>query len=88
MYDVYKPTVGTVFTAGSYNIRIGVEGNYDITFDSSDPNHPEDIVFKGNSGGAALTSAKNEDGLGSAGITAWRSGKHYIYKSLSVKHFV
>jgi hypothetical protein len=54
--------------------------NYDITFDSSDPNHPEDIVFKGNSGSAALTSAKNEDGLGSAGITAWRSGKHYIYK--------
>ena len=33
VYDVYKPTVGTVFTAGSYNIRIGVEGNYDITFD-------------------------------------------------------
>ena len=54
--------------------------NYDITFASSDPNHPEPIDYKGNNGSVALVSAKNEDGVSSAGITAWESGKHYIYK--------
>ena len=32
-YDVYKPELGVAFTAGDKNIRIGVEGNYTITFD-------------------------------------------------------
>ena len=32
-YDVYKPELGVPFTAGDKNIRIGVEGNYTITFD-------------------------------------------------------
>lgn len=32
-YDVYKPVIGTAFEAGSYNIQIGVAGNYNITFD-------------------------------------------------------
>ena len=30
---VFKPTIGTAFAAGDYNIRVGVEGKYDITFD-------------------------------------------------------
>ena len=32
-YDVYKPELGVAFAAGDKNIRIGVEGNYTITFD-------------------------------------------------------
>ena len=32
-YGVFKPTLGTAFTAGDKNIQIGVEGAYDITFD-------------------------------------------------------
>jgi hypothetical protein len=29
----FQPTLGKAFTAGAYNIRVGVEGVYDITFD-------------------------------------------------------
>ena len=32
-YDVYKPEIGKAFEAGDKNIRIGVEGNYTITYD-------------------------------------------------------
>ena len=32
-YDVYKPVIGTAFEAGSYNIQVGVAGNYNVTFD-------------------------------------------------------
>ena len=32
-YDVYKPVLGTAFAAGGYNIHVGVEGYYDVTFD-------------------------------------------------------
>ena len=32
-YDVYKPELGKAFEAGDKNIRIGVEGNYTITYD-------------------------------------------------------
>ena len=33
VYGVYAPEIGTAFEAGSKNIRIAEEGNYDITFD-------------------------------------------------------
>ena len=32
-YGVYKPVIGTAFAAGDKNIRIGVAGNYNVTFD-------------------------------------------------------
>ena len=32
-YGVYKPEIGTAFTTGGYNIRVGVEGTFTITFD-------------------------------------------------------
>ena len=32
-YDVYEPEIGKVFEVGSLNIRVPVEGAYDITFD-------------------------------------------------------
>ena len=32
-YDVYKPVLGEAFAAGDKNIRIGVKGTYNITFD-------------------------------------------------------
>ena len=32
-YDVFKPELGKAFEAGDKNIRIGVEGNYTITYD-------------------------------------------------------
>ena len=32
-YGVFKPVIGTAFAAGSKNIRIGVAGQYDVTFD-------------------------------------------------------
>ena len=54
--------------------------SYDITFESSDPGHPEPIVYRGNSGSALLRSATTADGSASAGITAWQAGQHYIYK--------
>ncbi len=33
VYGVYAPEIGTAFEAGSKNIRIAEDGNYDITFD-------------------------------------------------------
>lgn len=44
---------------------------YDIHFASYDPDHPDDIIYAGNSGSALLSTA---------GITEWEAGKHYIYK--------
>ena len=32
-YGVYKPVLGEAFAAGDKNIQIGVEGNYNVTFD-------------------------------------------------------
>ncbi|MBR4809677.1 MAG: hypothetical protein IK031_05300 [Bacteroidales bacterium] len=32
-YGVYKPEIGVAFAAGDKNIRVGVAGEYDITFD-------------------------------------------------------
>ncbi len=43
---------------------------YDILFASSDPDHPDPIVYSNNSGSALLTTA---------GITEWQAGKHYVY---------
>ena len=31
-YDVYKPELGVAFAAGDKNIRVGVAGTYDVTF--------------------------------------------------------
>ena len=36
VYGVYQPVVGQTFTAGDKNIRIGVEGNYNITLTYGD----------------------------------------------------
>ena len=54
--------------------------NYDITFESSDPGHPDPIVYKGNSGSVLLKDATLENGTTPAGISAWEPGHHYIYK--------
>lgn len=32
-YGVYKPELGVAFAAGDKNIRVGVEGSYDVTYD-------------------------------------------------------
>ena len=32
---VYKPEIGKAFTTGGYNIRVGVEGTFTITFDAA-----------------------------------------------------
>ena len=52
--------------------------NYDITFASSDPTHPEPIVYTGDSFSVKLF--KNAGGLDDYGVTEWIAGKHYIYK--------
>ena len=44
---------------------------YNIHFASSDPDHPDDIVYSNNSGTARLDSAVS--------ITSWEPGKRYIY---------
>ena len=49
---------------------------YDITFASSDPGHPEPIVYSGNTGSKKLFKT----GTGAYGVTAWEAGKHYTYK--------
>lgn len=49
---------------------------YDITFASSDPDHPAPIVYSGNTGSKKLFKT----GTGAYGVTAWEAGKHYIYK--------
>ena len=36
VYGVYEPVLGTAFAAGDKNIRIGVEGDYNITFTYGD----------------------------------------------------
>ena len=35
-YDVYKPELGVAFAAGEKNIRVGVAGTYDVTFNYAD----------------------------------------------------
>ena len=32
VYDVFQPVVGEPFETGGYNIQVGIEGDYDITF--------------------------------------------------------
>jgi hypothetical protein len=49
---------------------------YNIEFASSDPSHPEPIVYTGESAGAKLFKT----GADAYGVTAWEAGKHYIYK--------
>ncbi len=34
-YEVYKPVLGTAFATGDKNIAVGVEGEYDITYDAA-----------------------------------------------------
>lgn len=53
--------------------------NYDITFASSDPSHPDDIVYKGDTFTVNLwkdTGDANVD----YGVKTWEPGKHYIYR--------
>ena len=54
--------------------------NYDITFASSDPSHPDPIVYKGDSFSVKLFDNTNADPAKQYGVTAWQAGKHYIYK--------
>ncbi len=54
--------------------------NYDITFASSDPDHPDPIVYKGDSFSVKLYDNTNADPAKQYGVTAWESGHHYIYK--------
>ena len=54
--------------------------NYDITFASSDPTHPEPIVYTGDSFSVKLFDNTNPDTSKRYGVTEWEAGKHYIYK--------
>ena len=53
--------------------------NYDITFASSDPSHPDPIVYTGDSFSVKLYDQTNSDPDKRYGVTAWEAGKHYIY---------
>ncbi|MBP5636280.1 MAG: fimbrillin family protein [Bacteroidales bacterium] len=54
--------------------------NYDITFASSDPTHPDPIVYTGDSFSVKLFDNTNPDVSKRYGVTEWEAGKHYIYK--------
>lgn len=54
--------------------------NYNITFASSDPTHPDPIVYTGDSFSVKLFDNTNADPSKRYGVTAWEAGKHYIYK--------
>lgn len=49
---------------------------YNIQFASSDPSHPDPIVYTGESADAKLFKT----GTGAYGVTKWEAGKHYIYR--------
>ena len=53
--------------------------NYDITFSSFDPTHPDPIVYKGDSFSVNLW---RDTGVSSTtyGVKTWEAGKRYIYK--------
>jgi len=51
--------------------------NYDITFESSDPTHPDPIVYTGDN--ISVKLFKNTGAADDYGVTAWQPGKHYIY---------
>lgn len=55
--DVYKPTVGTKFSQGSYNIMVGEEGVYDITLDYAN----ETILIEEHVAGWSLIGEINDD---------------------------
>ena len=54
--------------------------NYNITFESSDPTHPEPIVYTGDSFSVKLFDNTNADPTKRYGVTTWEAGRHYIYK--------
>ena len=54
--------------------------NYDIEFASSDPTHPDPIVYTGDSFSVKLFDNTNPDVSKRYGVTEWEAGKHYIYK--------
>lgn len=54
--------------------------NYDITFASSDPTHPDPIVYTGDAFSVKLFDNTNPDPTKRYGVTVWEAGKHYIYK--------
>ena len=53
--------------------------NYNITFESSDPTHPDPIVYPGDSFSVKLFR-KTGPVAEQYGVTEWEAGKHYIYK--------
>lgn len=53
--------------------------NYDITFDSSDPTHPDPIVYQGDEFNVNLWRDTGVDET-TYGVKQWEAGKHYIYK--------
>ena len=53
--------------------------NYDITFESSDPTHPDPIVYKGDSFSVNLWKDTGVEAT-TYGVKAWEAGKHYIYR--------
>ena len=53
--------------------------NYDITFASSDPTHPDPIVYKGDSFSVNLWKDTGVEET-TYGVKQWEAGKRYVYK--------
>ena len=86
-YDLHKENVtvvgSTILTLLAIPQDLDADAtftlNYDITFESSDPTHPDPIVYKGDSFSVKLFK-KTGPVAEQYGVTAWQPGKHYIYK--------
>ena len=52
-YKVFRPTLGTAFTAGGVNIRIAVAGTYNVTFDYA----AKTILIEGAAAGSGIKTA-------------------------------
>ena len=87
-YDLHKENVtvvgSTILTLLAIPQDLDADAtftlNYDITFASSDPTHPDPIVYTGDSFSVKLFDNTNADPTKRYGVTAWEAGKHYIYK--------
>jgi len=86
-YDIVRSNVtvtgSTILTMLAIPQEIDPEAtftlNYDITFESSDPSHPDPIIYKGDNFSVKLF--KNTGPVSEQyGFTAWEPGKHYVYK--------
>lgn len=49
----------------------GITINYDISYPSFDPGHPDPIIYAGNQGSILFNTTA---------LTAWQAGKHYVYR--------